>query len=132
MLDARWPTSARQTLARPARAPCARPIGSERNASDARLGAERYRGKIEVVKTLFGRPKLRIAGRDRTKLLPGLERQVAQVQAAVADLGEDVAVSGCLCFVAPSGFLADSDLPVFRTLRVNGFPSTTRDAWHGV
>ena len=131
MLDARWPTSARQTLARPARAHCARPSGPSGTPATG-LGAERYRGKIEVVKTLFGRPKLRIAGRDRTKLLPGLERQVAQVQAAVADLGEDVAVSGCLCFVAPSGFLADSDLPVFRTLRVNGFPSTTRDAWHGV
>jgi Nuclease-related domain len=86
------------------------------------IDTKRYRGKIEVVKTLFGQPRLRIAGRDRTKLLLGLERQVAEVQAAVADLGEDVAVSGCLCFVAPSGFLADSDLPVFRTLRVNGFP----------
>jgi hypothetical protein len=86
------------------------------------IDAKRYRGKIEVLKPLFGAPKLKIAGRDRTKLLEGLDRQVAAVQAALEDIATDVPVQGCFCFVAPEGLLADSGLPVLRTLKVNGYP----------
>ncbi len=86
------------------------------------IDAKRYRGKIEVRKPLFGSPKLKIAGRDRTKLLDGLGRQVAVVQAALEGLATDVQVQGCFCFVAPEGLLADSGLPVLRTLKISGFP----------
>jgi Nuclease-related domain len=84
------------------------------------IDTKRYRGKIEVVKPLFGAPKLRIAGRDRTKLIDALGRQVAVVEAALSDLAPEVPVHGCLCFVTPEGFLADVGLPVLRTLKING------------
>jgi hypothetical protein len=86
------------------------------------IDCKRYKGKIEVAKPLFGKPRLKIAGRDRTKLIDGLDKQVAHVRAALADVAEDVPVHGCLCFVAPEGFLADSGLPVVRTLKINGYP----------
>ena len=83
------------------------------------IDTKRYRGKIEVANPLFGAPKLKIAGRDRTKLIDGLEKQGAAVRAAVDSF---VPVLGCLCFVAPEGLLADSGLPVLRTLRIRGYP----------
>jgi Nuclease-related domain len=86
------------------------------------IDAKRYRGKIEVRQPLFGAPKLRIAGRDRTKLVDGLAKQVAVVETTLADLAPKVHVHGCLCFVAPEGFMADSGLPVLRTLKINGYP----------
>jgi hypothetical protein len=82
---------------------------------------KRYRGKIEVRRPLFGAPKLVIAGRDRTKLVDGLAKQVAVVEAALADLAPEVPVRGCFCFVAPDGLLAGSGLPVLRTLEINGY-----------
>jgi hypothetical protein len=45
------------------------------------------------------------------------------VKAVLTSTGEDqVPLHGCLCFVAPEGFLADVGLPALRTLKVNGFP----------
>jgi hypothetical protein len=38
------------------------------------------------------------------------------------NIAEDVPVIGCLCFVAPEGLLADSGLPVLRTLKIRGYP----------
>ncbi|TMK24453.1 MAG: NERD domain-containing protein [Actinobacteria bacterium] len=86
------------------------------------IDAKRYSGKIEVLKPLFGPPKLRIAGRDRTKLVEGLTRQLAVIEAALADFAADVPVHGCLCFVTPEGILADVGLPLLRTLKINGCP----------
>lgn len=86
------------------------------------IDAKRYRGKIEVRNPLFGSPKLKIAGRDRTRLLDGLGRQVAAVQAALEELATDVQVRGCFCFVAPDGLFADSGLPVLRALKIRGYP----------
>jgi Nuclease-related domain len=85
------------------------------------IDAKRYRGKIEVRRPLFAAPKLKIAGRDQTKLVDGLAKQLAAVEAALADLAPEVPVRGCFCFVAPEGFLADSGLPVLRTLEINGY-----------
>jgi hypothetical protein len=86
------------------------------------VDAKRYRGKIEVSQPLFGASKLKIAGRDQTKLVDGLAKQVVAVKAALAEFASDVPVHGCFCFVAPEGFLADSSLPVLRTLKINGYP----------
>ena len=86
------------------------------------IDAKRYRGKIEVRSPIFGKPKLVIAGRDRTKLLTGLEKQVNVVTEVLAEVAPDIPVQGCLCFVAPEGLLADVGLPIMRTLKINGFP----------
>jgi hypothetical protein len=84
------------------------------------IDTKRHRGRIDVVKPLFGAPKLRIAGRDRIKLVYGLSRQVAAVEDALRPLAPDVPVHGCLCFVMPAGPLADIGLPLLRTLKING------------
>ena len=86
------------------------------------IDCKRYKGKIAVATPLFGKPKLKIAGRDRTKLIDGLDRQVAHVEAALALVAAEVPVHGCLCFVAPEGLLADVGLPLLRTLKINGYP----------
>jgi len=86
------------------------------------IDAKRYSGTIKVLKPLFGEPKLKIGGRDRTKLLDGLDKQVMVVQAVLRAVAPDAPVRGCLCFVAPEGVLADSGLPVLRTLKINGYP----------
>jgi hypothetical protein len=86
------------------------------------IDAKRYRGAIKVVTPLFGASKLKIAGRDQTNLVDGLGKQIAVVQDALADVAPKVPVHGCLCFLAPEGFMADSGLPVLRTLKINGFP----------
>jgi hypothetical protein len=86
------------------------------------IDCKRYKGKIEVATPFFGKAKLKINGRDRTKLIDGLDKQVAHVKAALADMPEHVPVHGCLCFVAPEGLLADVGLPVLRILKINGYP----------
>jgi hypothetical protein len=86
------------------------------------IDCKRYKGRIAVAQPLFGKAKLKIGGRDQTKLIEGLGKQVALVKVALADIADDVPVQGCLCFVAPEGFFADSGLPVLRTLRINGYP----------
>jgi Nuclease-related domain len=86
------------------------------------IDTKRYRGKIKVQAPLFGAPKLKIAGRDRTQLVDGLGKQVAVVKEVLADVAPDAPVRGCLCFVASDGLLADSGLPVLRTLMINGYP----------
>jgi Nuclease-related domain len=86
------------------------------------IDAKRYRGKIEVREPLFGEAKLMIAGRNRTRLVEGLAKQVAVVKSALADVTPEVSVHGCFCFLAPEGFLADSSLPLLRTLKISGYP----------
>lgn len=73
------------------------------------IDVKRYKGKVQVSKSIFGQAKLKIAGRDRSKLGTGLSRQVATVEHALADTQLPVPVSGALCFV-------DADLPLTRTL----------------
>ncbi len=85
------------------------------------IDAKRYRGRIRVLR--FGaETRLTIAGRNKTGLITGLEGQVALVEEAMRSIAPDVPVYGCLCFVAPQGWLADADLPMFRTLRVKDVP----------
>lgn len=86
------------------------------------IDPKRYTGKITVERPIFGDAKLRIKGRDRTKLIEGLARQVELVRAAMREIAPQVPVSGCLCFMAPEGFLAESGLPLIRTLSMKGYP----------
>lgn len=79
------------------------------------IDTKRYKGKVEVAKPLFGKPTLRIGGRDKTNLIAGLSKQVDLVTAAVVDIAlVDVEVHGCFCFV-------DSELPLFGTPSINDF-----------
>jgi hypothetical protein len=47
------------------------------------IDAKRYKGKVAVERPWLGQAKLKIAGRDRTKLITALKAQVALVQAAL-------------------------------------------------
>lgn len=86
------------------------------------IDAKRYKGKIEVRKPLFGDARLVIRGRDKTKLVEGLRRQVDAVGAGLAIIQQDVPVGGCFCFVDPDGQAGGSGLPLLRTLSIDGFP----------
>jgi len=86
------------------------------------IDAKRYRGKIEVRRPIFGDETLLIAGRDKTKLVEGLKRQVEAVRMIVESLGRPLPVHGCFCFVNPDGQAGGSGIPTFRTLKVDGFP----------
>ena len=86
------------------------------------IDAKRYRGKIEIRKPFFGDAQLRIAGRDKTKLVEGLARQVKAVQLALGTIAPDVPVHGCFCFINPQGQSGGTDLPLLRTLRIQAYP----------
>lgn len=77
------------------------------------IDTKRYKGKVQISKPLFGKPTLKIAGRDKTKLVDGLAKQVELVTAAIADLDPHVPIRGCFCFI-------DSELPLFGTPSING------------
>lgn len=78
------------------------------------IDAKNIKGKVRVAKPLFGAAKLRITGRDRTKLIDGLDRQVAAVRDALTTNAHgDVPVQGVLCFTT-------ADLPLLGTLKMRG------------
>jgi hypothetical protein len=79
------------------------------------IDTKNYTGKVRIERRLFGPAKLRINGRDRTKLIDALDRQMAVVGAVVAELEAAVPVHGALCFVG-------AELPLFGTLRLRGYP----------
>ncbi len=86
------------------------------------IDAKRYKGRIEVRKPFFGEPKLFIRGRDKTKLVEGLERQVEAVQLALISVAPQVPVQACFCFINPDGQSGGTKLPLLRTLSINGYP----------
>jgi hypothetical protein len=78
------------------------------------IDAKAHDAKVRVANPLFGQPRLLIAGRNRTRLIDGLERQVAAVRAALLASGyPGVPVQGVLCFV-------NADLPLLGTTRIRG------------
>jgi hypothetical protein len=83
------------------------------------VDTKRYKGKIKVAKPLFGTAKLEIDGRDRTKLVDGLAKQVDAVAAAVAELAPGTPVHGAFCFV-------EGELPLLGTPEIRGFPLVHR------
>lgn len=86
------------------------------------IDAKRYKGRIEVRRPLFGQEQLRIGGRDKTKLVDGLTRQVDAVRASLDSKAFGVPVHGCFCFVNPQGQSGGTALPLFRTLRIRQYP----------
>jgi hypothetical protein len=77
------------------------------------IDTKRYKGALQVTAPLLSKPMLKVAGRDQTKLVDGLAKQVELVAAVVADMGLDVPVHGCFCFV-------DTELPLFGTPVIKG------------
>ena len=78
------------------------------------VDAKDLRGKVRIARALFGAEKLFVAGRNRTKLIDGLDRQVAVVEAVLNANGHpDVPVRGVLCFTK-------ADLPLLGTLKMRG------------
>jgi hypothetical protein len=73
------------------------------------IDAKRYRGRPDLhVQGGLIRPRtsrLVIGGRDGTRLVAGVQKQVALVRDALGPLGEDLRVRGMLCFV-------DADWPL--------------------
>jgi hypothetical protein len=63
------------------------------------IDSKRYQGKVEIRNPLFGQKTLRIAGRDQTKLITGLHKQVDVVKAALADSAPGVQVQGAVAFI---------------------------------
>lgn len=85
------------------------------------IDAKDIRGRVRVSTPLFGAPKLLVDGRDRSKLIDGLDRQVGAVRAALPTGQEDVPVRGVLCFTK-------ADLPMLGTLRMRGHELLYRKA----
>jgi hypothetical protein len=83
------------------------------------VDTKRYKGKIKIAKPLIGAPKLEIGGRDRTKLVDGLAKQVEAVETAVAQVAPGTTVHGAFCFV-------EGDLPLLGTPEIRGFPLLNR------
>jgi hypothetical protein len=77
--------------------------------------AKRYKGNATIDRPLLGKPRLVINGRDQTKLIDGLDRQVVLVRTAMEQIAPETPTWGALCFV-------DTDLPVIRTLTLSGYP----------
>jgi hypothetical protein len=64
------------------------------------IDAKRYRGKVGAADRGFRGERLLVNGRDRTKIVDGLDRQVKVVREALSALGQgEVPVQGVLCFV---------------------------------
>jgi hypothetical protein len=79
------------------------------------IDAKNLHGKVRIANPLFGSAKLLINGRNRTKLVDGLDRQVRVVSDALAASAHaDVPVRGVLCFTS------SADLPLLGTLKVRG------------
>ena len=84
------------------------------------IDTKTHRGKIK--RDWYGglfvdrRTILRIDGRDQTKLITGVEKQIRYVRTALAklDTGDDICVTGALCFPNLDG------LPPFRRIEIRG------------
>ena len=73
------------------------------------IDAKNWSGKVRVTSSLSGERKLLINGHNQTKLVDGLDRQVAAVRAVVTAIHPEVPVRGVLCFTT-------ADLPMIGTL----------------
>jgi Nuclease-related domain len=73
-----------------------------------------WKGKVEIQTPWRGAAKLLIRGRDCTKLIDGLERQLTAVRDALdRDGHHEIPIRGALCFT-------QADLPFLRTQKCRG------------
>jgi hypothetical protein len=85
------------------------------------IDAKRLKGEIEVRKAVFGKQQLIVRGRDKTKLVDGLERQVEAVRAGLTLIEKEVPVQACFCFIKPADHAGPSGIPRVRTLKIKDF-----------
>ena len=79
------------------------------------IDSKRYTGKVRIHDPWFGEKTLKIDGRDKTKLITGLAKQVELVRAALVETAPGVPVSGALSFVGDG-------LPLIGKLTFQGYP----------
>lgn len=73
-----------------------------------------WKGQVQIQTPWVGAPKLLIRGRDCTKLIDGLDRQITAVRSALDRDGyEKVPIQGALCFTK-------ADLPLLRAQKIRG------------
>jgi hypothetical protein len=82
------------------------------------IDTKRLKGKIEVRNPLFGPERLLVAGRDKSKLVEGLRRQLDALRTRLELIEQDVPLAGCFCFVNPDGQAGGTGIPLLRTLTV--------------
>lgn len=79
------------------------------------IDAKSISGKVRVTRPLFGAAKLIVQGSDRSRLVDGLDRQVAAIRHALLHRGRaDVPVHGVFCFTAKA------DLALFGSSEIRG------------
>lgn len=78
------------------------------------IDAKAIKGRVRIARPLFQAERLLISGRNHTKLIDGLDRQVAVVRLALDAGGhQGVPVQGVLCFTK-------AELPLLGTLKMRG------------
>ena len=78
------------------------------------IDAKATKGSVRIARPLFGKPRLMIAGRNRTRLIDGLDRQLDAVRRALARHGhEELPVLGILCFT-------NANLPLLGAGKIRG------------
>jgi len=82
----------------------------------------RHTGRVDVHNGTHARPRLMIAGHDRTELVDQLDAQVDAVSQAMVRIDPRVGVRGALCIITPKGLLREAGLPVIRPLEIRGYP----------
>lgn len=82
------------------------------------IDTKRYKGAIRVERSLLRAPKLKIGGRDQTKLVAALSGQIGVVNAALTELDAQPPIHGALCFV-------DGDIPILGLPAMGGVQLTT-------
>jgi hypothetical protein len=86
------------------------------------IDAKNVRGKVQISAPLIGKAKLKIGGYNRTKLVDGLDRQVAAVRGVLTEAGRsEVPIQGVLCFL-------QADLPLLGTSKMRGHLLLSRRA----
>jgi hypothetical protein len=86
------------------------------------IDAKAIHGTVRVDRPWFGQPKLLVNGRDKTKLIDGLDRQVTAVRAALDAAGcTELPLHGIMCFT-------EANLPVLGNQRMRGHELLYRKA----
>ncbi len=78
------------------------------------IDAKAHKGKVRIARPRFGSERLLINGRDWTRLLDGLDRQVEVVRHVLSRIDSiEIPIHGALCFT-------NADLPWLSTARMRG------------
>jgi hypothetical protein len=79
------------------------------------IDSKRYKGKVVINNPWFGEKTLKIAGRDQSKLIAGLTKQVDLVKTVLAETAPGIPVQGAVAFMGDG-------LPALGKLSFKGYP----------